>query len=57
MPRGPKLPLQRSCTYYGDDSARHEGESIERNGNLTLIRDAATGVERWLAPHEIDQEN
>lgn len=42
----------RKVRYTDDAFEEREGEVIERNGNLTLIRDAETGEEDWRAPFE-----
>ena len=54
MKRGRKA-LPRRCIYFDDRFERREGEIVERNGNLTLVRDAETGKEDWLAPHDIER--
>ena len=40
---------------YLDDWEMRDCEIIERNGNLTLIEDAETGEERYIAPFELEE--
>ena len=40
-------------TYTDDDFEEHEGEVIERNGNLAYVIDDETGQGSYRAPHEI----
>lgn len=41
--------------YYDDDEEKRDCHIIERNGNLTLIEDADTGEERYVAPFELEE--
>lgn len=41
--------------YLGEDWDQHDCEVLERNGNLTLVRDKDTGEENWVAPFELDE--
>ena len=41
--------------YLDEDFEQRDCEIIERNGNLTLVRDSETGEEDWVAPFEVDE--
>lgn len=45
----------KNVRYWTEDFDRADGEVIEHNGNLTLVRDRETGEEHYLAPHEWDR--
>ena len=41
--------------YCDDDGEKRDCRIIDRNGNLTLIEDAETGEERYVAPFELEE--
>jgi hypothetical protein len=56
MARPARRRLPRPVWYWCEGSALpREGEEIERNGNLSLIRDSDTGAESWVSPFEIEE--
>ncbi len=51
----PRRP-PRFCEFITDAFERREGEIVQRNGNLTEVRDRETGDTHHVAPHEIERE-
>jgi hypothetical protein len=45
---------RKEVRYQDDDYEMRDGEVIERNGNLTLVRDRETGEESYRSPFEVE---
>lgn len=43
----------RNAEWSDDEFNTRSGEIIERNGNLTLVRDDETGDEDWIGNFQI----
>ena len=50
------MRITKYLRYTDTGVTEREGEVLEVNGNLTLIRDIEDGVEDWYAPHEVCHE-